>query len=1471
VRDDFSKQTIDQLAKRAGNVCSNPNCRKPTFGAARGHDGFVNVGVAGHITAAAAGGPRYDPNLTNDDRRHPSNGIWLCQTHGKLVDSDSEHFTVEKLREWKRVAEERSFLAIIVSGAAAHQQTEGTVPEALSDGLIDLESVTSRLIVAAKNDLTAFKRTPRWPHHAIALNLRMIHGESVQAFDALALSAAIETFIELSVIAPPGTGKTTTLLQVVEAILSRGNAVAAFVPLGEWSSETDSLLQSVAQRQAFVEEGEAGLKLLARSGRLVLLMDGWNELDLASRLRARGEIKKLKREFPGLAIVISTRSQALDVPISGPVVEIDTLTEYEQVKIARTLRGSEGEAILDHAWRTPGVRELIAIPLYLTALMAHTRGDRLPTTKEEVLRVFVVEQERDVEKAEMLRGAMFGFHSEMLTALAVAANYAGTTSLSDGRARAVVTRTEERLIAEGQITSVFQPMTVLDVLVSHHLLVRSGTDAAGISFQHQQFQEWYASFDVEALMRKAATGDDESRLKLRVGPLNIRTWEESVLFACERASRADDNGAKAVAAGILETIRIDPMLAAEMIYRSSSAVWDAIRGEVVEFVGRWHARGTVDRAVRFMITTGKPDFAQQIWPLILQQENQVFLRAFRAAHRFRPSVLGPDIEARVAQLPETQRASIASQIAHESDINGMEIAARIGAHDTSAKVKRSVIVALEFRRADRLAAEVLSAAPDEVWSVVAGKGYFRAIADPDAAARLARERELLIKTETDPLRKLRFLIDTGGRGTPVGREVAALIESADFPVKDQSAAWSIDEANKVYPGAVTTALLHRLQTGLEIPSRTADMLQTADIAIDDGPLVDFVMEDRKPRSVVVASMGILGPRTVGRLIDKLIAMKANLNKPERRADRDAAEQYQQLLGSISRTRPSSFVKAVLERSSAVAPEEIGLFAELISRHGKTDEGASLLIPSAPRADVIIVIADWAEVLLTSPSSSRSQLAEVATAIGRLSALELAPVLGRMLAEDLVRWRDAREKMRLAQERREKVDPAVRSSAQSGHTLQYRRAFAAIGGDYVVALMKSYLPQAGFDGFGVDAAQVLKEIWERERSSGGEKPIVFGTDFSRVKARRTERQKAPGGPSSPFADAIFTVIDDLIKPGSSDEDHRHALELANVALSMPYGDRARTLEALLQLPQSLREKQTLLSALVLAGEIVQADMLLDGIRGLLEQAKTKPWVLSDQNGWELESWLALLPFSDRPTATMDGLELVEGNRRQPWRLRGVLSALGYAPSRDAEGVLKSLARSDGEILRAHDWIGALEHHGPTTAARALLEFISEGAFSSVPGGEVWWLSRKLAGVIRTDKNFRAEVYRQYRLAPAGAGNEILEGAIAEGADEEGVLVLVRKHAAQGKLFSGNLEGAIRHAAVGERPSQDWTGVSELFGIAVTTLRRALFAMIDGDSAEGRLAKECLMAIDEIRDEYGPAESEPRHPDIESGRPWPVVAG
>ena len=104
--DDFAPDTKQLLAERVGKKCSNPNCRKSTSGPSSDPKKTINIGVAAHITAAAAGGPRYDSTLSPFERRSPDNGVWCCQNCAKLIDNDPDRYTVDLLTYWKTSSEE---------------------------------------------------------------------------------------------------------------------------------------------------------------------------------------------------------------------------------------------------------------------------------------------------------------------------------------------------------------------------------------------------------------------------------------------------------------------------------------------------------------------------------------------------------------------------------------------------------------------------------------------------------------------------------------------------------------------------------------------------------------------------------------------------------------------------------------------------------------------------------------------------------------------------------------------------------------------------------------------------------------------------------------------------------------------------------------------------------------------------------------------------------------------------------------------------------------------------------------------------------------------------------------------------------------------------------------------------------------------------------------------------------------------
>lgn len=116
IRDEFSTRTRDTLAKRAGYLCSNPQCQKSTSGPTIEDHRTVNIGVAAHISAAAPGGPRYDHSLTANQRKSISNGIWLCQNCAKLIDSDEVRYDSQVLTRWKRDAENAAINRIESSG-----------------------------------------------------------------------------------------------------------------------------------------------------------------------------------------------------------------------------------------------------------------------------------------------------------------------------------------------------------------------------------------------------------------------------------------------------------------------------------------------------------------------------------------------------------------------------------------------------------------------------------------------------------------------------------------------------------------------------------------------------------------------------------------------------------------------------------------------------------------------------------------------------------------------------------------------------------------------------------------------------------------------------------------------------------------------------------------------------------------------------------------------------------------------------------------------------------------------------------------------------------------------------------------------------------------------------------------------------------------------------------------------------------
>jgi hypothetical protein len=791
----------------------------------------------------------------------------------------------------------------------------------------------------------------------------------------------------------------------------------------------------------------------------------------------------------------------------------------------------------------------------------------------------------------------------------------------------------------------------------------------------------------------------------------------------------------------------------------------------------------------------------------------------------------------------------------EGGFDGIDLASEIAKTDPSPSVQFAVVEALFFRRAERHAAELLSCASDEVWPLLAQKGYADELTG-EAAARMSAERRRLMESEQNPLRRVSFMLNFASGAEADADALSDSIASPDFPARDQHAAAMLHRSFRNYPGPIAQGLLRRLEAGLEIPFRTEDLL--ADIpSIDDGPIAAAALDPETEQRIGHVAAGIVGPKTTGSLIDEYLDLNKTFSAPEGRTDRALANRYDAIRRRINATRASSFVPAILSHRPSNEPRVIGALARLVAQHGSENDDRKKPLPltSDQVEPIISVVRGWVDAAIPLVDSEPHLVAEVASAVGRIGRVELLQDLTRLLGADLARLQ-------------KEAQGGPRRGARMLYTNHYSNAFARINGDAIVPVVSEYLETYEF---GFQAGLLLVEAHHRHANTAMWDPMRRWPDFSDVETVREKRRSMPPPPSSPMADRIFAAIERLGRAENDDKAQLLAIQLGKLAVSIPHGDRRETVGKLLSLPQPIRTKREFLAALVMDGETISADLVMQGVRAWIDEAKKQTW-MRDQGFWEVEGWLELLPLSDRPEAIVDAIAEVNAALGREHEMERVITALSRAPGEIAECLLGQLARQNGRLASPYHWESAIVRRGTASSALLLIDLVAEGVLRNGRGGlDAWSLSERLVSLVNAFPEVKSELVRRYEAGIGGQSGALIEHIFAKLGDVDCFMALVQGYAWQNKRFDGLLDMAIRDIALRKEPVEGWSGAYEYQPVAIAKLRKDLFAMLNGTPQEAALAAACLAAIDQLRDEHGSVASEPRHPDIESGRPWPLAAG
>lgn len=143
----YKPSTWKRLHTLSGNQCAAPDCDRSLVA----RDGETVVSKICHIEAASANGPRFNPSMDDEDRRHFNNLILLCDECHSIIDNKENEtlYPVKLLKQWKQMHESRelyshlnakpTLLSLIINQIACADFSEEVPEESENPSPFDIE------------------------------------------------------------------------------------------------------------------------------------------------------------------------------------------------------------------------------------------------------------------------------------------------------------------------------------------------------------------------------------------------------------------------------------------------------------------------------------------------------------------------------------------------------------------------------------------------------------------------------------------------------------------------------------------------------------------------------------------------------------------------------------------------------------------------------------------------------------------------------------------------------------------------------------------------------------------------------------------------------------------------------------------------------------------------------------------------------------------------------------------------------------------------------------------------------------------------------------------------------------------------------------------------------------------------------------------------------------------------------------
>lgn len=256
----------------------------------------------------------------------------------------------------------------------------------------------------------------------------------------------------------------------------------------------------------------------------------------------------------------------------------------------------------------------------------------------------------------------------------------------------------------------------------------------------------------------------------------------------------------------------------------------------------------------------------------------------------------------------------------------------------------------------------------------------------------------------------------------------------------------------------------------------------------------------------------------------------------------------------------------------------------------------------------------------------------------------------------------------------------------------------------------------------------------------------------------------------------------------------------------------------------------------------------------------------------------MPFIDPPSTGVARLrEIVAAIRIPKHEFREVVTALGASRSNDALDFLKELAAQGGDGLQGltREWIDAVAALGTPESRQVLLSFINPdlGQIDIEKHFDYHdheCLALHLLNIANSESAVKDRLYllcaRQLSPAMRSLVADVITRLGTSSALSAGIELI---HDGTKPPIPYQLSQGLERLFLERRPYGKSENTYTLEPRSANEIRRRLFDMVLTDDSRMRSAWTLLGQIELWRVENGRPTSEPRHPDFDSGVPWPPI--